>query len=280
MSLKKLIIITSMALLAFAGNSILGRMALSAYAIDPASFTGIRLVSGALMLFLLIKFRSRSEIQEKTSWSGAVLLFLYAAAFSFAYITLDTGTGALILFGAVQLTMTAGALYGGEKLSPVVCIALLTAFAGFVNLILPGVSAPSVAGFLLMLSSGIAWGLYTLQGRGTSDPVLETAHNFMRTSPLVFLLMVIFSGQLSFNSYGIILAVISGSITSALGYVLWYQAVKHLSTIQAGAIQLLVPVLAAGAGIILLSEQLTVRFIISSLLILGGIAVVISRRNK
>ncbi len=285
MPLNKLAVITALALAAFAANSLIGRAALGTGSIDAASFTAIRLLSGAFVLFILVNFISReSKSNESGGRAGAIMLFLYAIFFSLAYISLDTGTGALILFGAVQITMILGALYGGEKLSIMMWSGLLAAFGGFVNLVLPGVTAPSITGFLLMSFSGVAWGLYTLMGRESQHPTLDTAHNFIGTIPYVFLLLIIsaaiFPDQLSLTTRGIILAVISGSLTSALGYVLWYQAVGHLSAARAGVIQLLVPVLAAGAGILFLSELLTTRFVFSAVLIIGGIALVIGKREK
>ena len=241
---------TLFALVAFAGNSVLCRLALGDNAIDAASFTVIRLVSGIIALLVIVKFASKkSEPPSKGSWTAAFMLFLYAVAFSFAYISLDTGTGALILFGAVQITMIVISLITGNRLHYSEWIGVSVAFFGFVYLVMPGLSTPSLTGFILMTIAGIAWGIYTLKGRGSKQALNDTAYNFLRTLPFVLILMVISLGDVSLTPAGILLAVLSGAITSGVGYTIWYIALGGLSATQAAVVQLLVPVIAALGGV-------------------------------
>ena len=206
------------------------------------------------------------------------MLYTYAVAFSFAYITLKTGTGALILFGSVQLTMILLSLISGNKLHPTEWLGISVAFAGFVYLVLPGVSAPSFQGFILMTIAGIAWGVYTLRGRNSVNPISDTAYNFLRSVPLVIVLVVWSIKNAHFSQEGILLAIISGAITSGIGYAIWYMALGGLSTTLAAVVQLSVPVIAALGGIIFVSEPIDFRLILSTLLILGGISIVILGR--
>lgn len=278
--MTKTILLTSLALLAFAGNSVLCRLALNDGVIDAASFTTIRLVSGILFLLLLVVISNKGKLNIKNgSWSSAFYLFLYALAFSYAYITLDTGTGALILFGTVQVTMIVIGFLKGNKLLLVEWVGLLVAFLGLIFLLLPGASAPSLIGFVLMVFSGIGWGLYTLAGKGSKTPLIDTTNNFLRTLPFitVFLLLVIFSGSETFqiSQQGILLAIISGAVTSGLGYAIWYSALPNLSGTQAAILQLAVPIIAAFGGVLFSSEAITQQLIISSVLVLGGVLVVI-----
>lgn len=268
-----------MALIAFAGNSILCRLALGGDAIDASSFTSIRLLSGIVVLILILQFSGKNSAQSSTgSWGAAAMLFLYAIAFSFAYISLDTGVGALILFGAVQITMILVGLFSGNRLHYSELAGTAIAFSGFVYLVLPTLSTPSVFGFLLMTIAGVAWGLYTLLGRGSRNPVGDTAYNFLRTLPLVLILIALSFSQAEFTSRGILLAVVSGAVTSGLGYTLWYIALGGLTSMQAAALQLLVPLIAAIGGVIFASEIISLRLVISSVLILGGISFVIFGR--
>ncbi len=277
--LIKTLSLTLVAMIAFAANSVLCRLALGGNAIDASSFTSIRLLSGAIVLYLIVKARSRTDKPEsKGSWMSALMLFIYAAAFSFAYITLDTGTGALILFGAVQLTMILLSLFSGNRLHISEWLGMIISFAGFVYLVLPGVSAPSLSGFVLMFLAGIAWGVYTLRGRGSNNAMADTSYNFLRSVPFIIILMILPISNINLTSAGIWLAVLSGAITSGIGYVIWYMALGGLSTTLAAVVQLTVPLLAAFGGIIFVSEHVTVRLILATLLILGGILIVILGR--
>ena len=281
-SLVKTIFYTGLALLAFAANSVLCRLALGAGAIDASSFTVIRLLSGVITLLVIIKManhKTSSPIQ-KGSWFASLMLFLYATAFSFAYITLDTATGALILFGSVQITMVLLSLISGNRLHITEWLGVLIAFAGFVYLMLPEITTPSVNGFLLMSLAGIAWGIYTLKGRGSNTPLMDTGYNFFRTIPLVLILLVITVKNANYSSEGILLAVLSGGIASGMGYTVWYLALRGLTATQAAVVQLLVPVIAALGGVIFISEKITLRLMVSASIILGGIFLVILGRYK
>lgn len=255
------------------------RLALGGGAIDAASFTAIRLFSGVLTLFLLLVLqREKSLIPRKGNWTSSLMLFLYAITFSYAYITLDTGTGALILFGAVQITMILISVFSGNRLHTSEWVGMALAFGGFVYLVLPGVSTPSPLGFSLMMFSGIAWGIYTLRGRDSENPLRDTAHNFMRTIPLIAILIVVALNQAHYSLEGVIYAALSGGLASGLGYSIWYAALRGLSATQAAVIQLLVPVIAALGGILFVAEVITSRLTISALMILGGILIVVLGR--
>ena len=268
---------TALALIAFAANSVLCRLALGEEMIDASSFTIIRLLSGVIVLFILINvFKTQQKTSIQGSWSASLMLFLYAITFSFAYITLDTGTGALILFGSVQITMILLSLISGSRLHASEWLGLVIAFTGFVYLILPGVSAPSLSGFILMTVSGIAWGIYTLMGRASKNPMMNTANNFFRTIPLVSILALLTISQAQVSITGIILAVLSGALASGVGYTIWYIALGGLSSTQAAVLQLLVPLIAATGGVIFVSEEITLRLLISAGIILTGILLVIS----
>jgi len=271
------IITTAFTLVAFAANSLLCRTALGGHLIDPVSFTTIRLVSGALALILIIRLSvdSNQPQQAKGSWGSGLALFAYAAAFSLAYVSLSTGMGALILFGSVQVTMISVALKSGEKLGPVQWMGLAAAIGGFIYLVMPGISAPDPLGALLMCISGIAWGVYSIRGKGVSTPVVMTAGNFTRSTPMAIIAAAIAFSSLHLEPFGVLLALVSGIITSGLGYVLWYKALRSLTTTQASAVQLMVPVIAAFGGVAFLSEQVSFRLILGSALILGGVALVV-----
>jgi len=275
-SLIKTFILTSMALIAFAANSVLCRLALGSGAIDASSFTVVRLLSGSIVLLVIIGVTRKSSTQSaKGSWAASFMLFLYAVTFSYAYISLDTGTGALILFASVQITMILLSLISGTRLHFIEWIGVTVAFAGFVYLILPGVTTPSIMGFLLMTIAGIAWGIYTLKGRGSNAPLLDTAYNFFRTTPLVLILVISTISKANYSFEGILLAVISGGITSGIGYTIWYIALGGLSSTQAAVLQLSVPVIAAFGGVIFVSETITFRLAISATFVLGGILMVV-----
>lgn len=271
------VLLTFLALLAFAGNSLLCRAALAHTSIDAASFTTLRLVSGALVLSLLVVMRS-GRLQGQGSWLSALALFVYAAGFSFAYLKLNTGVGALILFGAVQSGMIGCALWQGERFSGRQWAGLLLACAGLTGLLLPGASAPSVAGAVLMLVAGFAWAVYSLRGKGAANPLQISAGNFMRTVPMTLLLSVLLMSGMSVDSYGVLYALLSGALTSGVGYAIWYSVLPLLKATTAATVQLTVPLLAAVAGIVVLSEPLTLRLVLASVAILGGIALVVLKK--
>jgi len=269
--------LTAITLLAFAANSLLCRMALAPKLIDPVAFTAIRLGSGVAVLVPLAALTSERRPTDRRpgSWRSGVALFVYAMAFSLAYVTLDTGVGALILFGAVQITMIGTGLWRGERPSVLEWFGLLVAMAGLVYLVLPGISAPDPLGATLMTASGIAWGIYSLRGKGQSAPVAATAGNFARALPLCFLGLALASRTLHVSPRGIALATTSGALTSGLGYVIWYLTLRHLTATRAAIVQLAVPVIAAAGGVVALAEEPTARLAIASVLILGGVAAAI-----
>jgi drug/metabolite transporter (DMT)-like permease len=268
----KTLMFTGFALIAFAANSVLCRLALGEKTIDASSFTVIRLLSGVVVLWVILMItRNKNSPPAKGSWPASLMLFLYGVTFSFAYITLDTGTGALILFASVQITMISLYIISGNRLHITERIGIFIAFLGFVYLILPGVSTPSVTGFSLMTIAGIAWGVYTLKGRDSVNPLMDTAYNFFRTIPLVIVLAVVAIGNGQCSTQGIILAALSGGIASGIGYTLWYVALGGLSAVQAAVVQLLVPAIAALGGVIFVSEAITLRLTLSGIMILGGI---------
>lgn len=271
----KTILLTLLALLAFAGNSVLCRLALNDDVIDAASFTSIRLFSGIIFLLFLVVIRTKKRINVKNgSWISAFFLFLYAVAFSYAYITLDTGTGALILFGSVQATMIGYGLLKGKRLLLIEWVGLFVALVGLFVLLMPGASAPSLTSFALMSISGIAWGLYTLAGSGSKTPLIDTANNFLRTLPFIALVTILTFENIQISNQGIMLAIVSGAVTSGLGYAIWYSALTRLTVTQAATIQLTVPIIAAFGGVLFSNEVITIKLITSSILVLGGILVV------
>lgn len=275
---------TIAALIAFAANSVLCRIALKDDAIDASSFTAIRLLSGVLMFFILFRFKAKSfpSISEKKGghWKTGFMLFLYAITFSFAYISLDTGTGALVLFGAVQLTMIITSIVKGNKLHVSEWLGIVISFSGLAYLVYPTLTTPSFSGFVLMGLSGIAWGIYTLSGRGSVDPMGDSALNFKYTIPLVLCLIAITFPMMEISFYGVVLAILSGAFASALGYTIWYVALGGLSEIEAAVVQLSVPVIAAIGGVIFVSESIDFRPVIACLLVLGGILTVLIGRWK
>lgn len=264
------------AMLAFAGNSLLCRIALRDTSIDAATFTSIRLASGALVLWILLRSRGRQPLAAG-SWPMAAMLFAYAVCFSFAYRDLTAATGALLLFGAVQLTMTAYGLFSGERLAGLRLVGVLVAIAGLVWLLLPGLSAPPYIAAALMLAAGLAWGIYSLLGRGAGDPTAATGGNFIRAVPFAAIVSLAVASQASPDQTGLVYAVISGAVTSGLGYVLWYAVLPALSATSAATIQLCVPAIAALGGVVLLAEPITARLLFASAAILGGIALTIRK---
>ena len=275
----KLLVLTSSAMICFAANSLLCRLAFKRTNIDPASFTSVRIVSGAIVLWLILKWRGLNP-RNAGSWLSAVALFTYAAAFSLAYLNLPAGTGALLLFAAVQATMIVHGLRKGQRFDIWQCVGFLLALTGLVLLLFPGLSTPSLGGSLLMLSAGIAWGVYSLRGKGAGDATRTTAGNFLRAVPFTLALSFAALGWIRFDFFGIECAVVSGAVTSGLGYVIWYEALIGLKSMPAATVQLSVPVLAALGGILFLSEPMTFRFIISSFAVLGGIALVLVREKE
>lgn len=279
MSRTRVFVLTLLAMLAFAANSLLCRVALKYSAIDAASFTLVRIVSGALVLWLIVRVRDGRPVAEG-SWASALALFVYAAAFSFAYVSLTAATGALLLFGAVQTTMIGVGLYRGEPLRARQVLGLACALAGLVGLLLPGLSAPPVAGSLLMLAAGAAWGVYSLRAKGSGDPLRATAGNFGRAVVFAAALTLVTSPWMAFDSAGIACAIASGALASGVGYAVWYTALAGLKVTSAASVQLSVPVIAAVGGIVLLGEPPTLRLVIASTAILGGIALVIARPQR
>ncbi len=272
---------TSIAMLAFAGNSILCRMALRDGAIDPASFTSVRLLSGALALLLIVRLTSKdSSVREHGNWTSAFVLFIYAACFSYAYISLSAGAGALILFGFVQGTMIAIALWSGDRPNVSEWLGWLLAFGGLVWLLIPGIEAPATVGATLMALAGIAWGVYSIRGRKQTNALLSTCSNFVYSIAFVIILTAITISSADVTGRGILLAVISGAITSGVGYVIWYAALNYLRTMQAALVQLSVPAIAAAGGVILLAEPVSLRLLTSGALILGGISLALVQKSN
>lgn len=272
-------LLTALTMLAFAGNSVLCRIALAHTGIDAASFTSIRLVSGALALWVIAHFFRRDRT-GRSSWLSAFALFAYAAGFSFAYTSLTAATGALLLFGAVQTTMIGYGLLAGERLHKQQLVGLFCALGGLAGLLLPGLSAPPLLGSVLMLGAGVAWGAYSLRGRGTGDPTRTTAGNFLRATLFALPLSIWQSTNIHLDSAGIGYAVASGAIASGMGYALWYSVLPALKATNAATVQLSVPVIAALGGIVFLGELLSVRFVLASVAVLGGIALVIMSRKE
>ncbi|MFT5289175.1 MAG: drug/metabolite transporter (DMT)-like permease [Planctomycetota bacterium] len=276
-------ILTLLTLVAFAGNSILCRLALAGGLIDPVSFNAIRLGSGALVLVpFLCSPGSRGQAQASTPWSpfAAAALFVYGITFSMAYVTLDAGVGALLLFGSVQVTMLSVGFLRGERPTMLQKAGIIVAVGGFLVQVLPGLTAPAPTGALLMTTAGIAWGTYSLHGRAVGDPRMATARNFLLAAPLGVVCLLLGQEQLVVHTRGVLLAVTSGTVTSGLGYILWYTALRGHTATSAGIVQLAVPILAAIAGVALLSEDLTLRFAVSACLTLGGIAVVTTGNRR
>jgi len=273
------LLLATLALLAFAGNSLLCRAALDRTGTDPASFTLLRIVAGAVVLALLLRAR-KPRARPGGDWPSALALVAYAAGFSFAYTGLSAGTGALLLFGAVQATMLAAGLVAGTRWSVVQSCGLLLALAGLVGLLLPGLSAPPMLPAALMLAAGAAWGIYSLRGRGVADATSATAGNFLRAVPLAALLCLAALPWLRMDTSGALLAIVSGALTSGLGYAVWYTALRGLSPQAAGSCQLSVPVITAIAGVALLGEAIDLRLVLGSTAVLGGIALTLPRRTR
>lgn len=265
-------------MVAFAANSLLCRLALGAGEIDAASFTSIRVVAGALTLVAISYAQRRPPSRRNANWRSALALFAYMIFFSFAYVSLGAANGALILFGAVQLTMFAVALSTGERFPVFAWLGLAMAAAGLVYLVSPGLSAPDPLGAVLMAVAGLAWGIYSLLGRGASDPLTATTMNFIYCAPLVAVVSLFTLSSAHISTYGVALAIASGAIASGCGYVIWYAALRGLTAGRAATVQLSVPVIAAIGAVILLSEDITLRLVLASVATLGGVALVLAQR--
>ncbi|MEM7434077.1 MAG: DMT family transporter [Myxococcota bacterium] len=281
MSTPALVLLTGATLVAFAANSLLCRMALGDGAMEPEMFTAVRLASGALALAPLAWFvRRRGSPSPAGSWGSGFALFVYAMGFSLAYVSLDTGVGALILFAAVQATMLGAGWRQGERPLAKEWLGLLTAMAGLAYLVRPGATSPDAMGVMLMVAAGVGWGVYSVRGRGAPSPTATTARNFLWSVPWALgSVLVLGSGSGLGPSRAVALAVMSGAVTSGLGYVLWYAVLRHITTTRAAIVQLSVPVLAAVAGIVVLGEAATLRFGVASAMILGGVGFAISQRQ-
>ena len=278
----KPIIFTICALVAFAFNSILCRFALGNEQIDAASFTVVRLVSGAsvLIVIFLLSNRKNSSKTNNGNWISAFWLFAYAICFSFAYLKLTTATGALILFGCVQATMIIFALIIGERPQILEWLGFLIAVGGLVYLVFPGLSAPPLLSSILMACAGVAWGFYTLRGKQSDDPIADTTGNFVRSVPFVVIAALPFLSQIRISKSGILYAVLSGAIASGIGYSMWYAALKFHTATRAAILQLAVPVLAAIGGVMISSETISIHLFLSGILILGGILLTIFGSKK
>jgi drug/metabolite transporter (DMT)-like permease len=294
-STARIFILTLLAMIAFASNSLLCRAALKGSSCDPATFTLARIFAGAVALWLIMSARriaitdtqatpgfstsarlTRHLLLQNGNWISAAALFAYAAGFSFAYASLSAGTGALLLFGAVQATMILWGLHKGERLSTLQIAGFVIAVTGLVVLVFPGLSAPPLAGSVLMAGAGIAWGIYSLRGKGEQNPASVTTGNFLRAVPFAAALSIIFAPWMHVHLSGITYAIVSGAVTSGLGYVIWYSALPGLKAVSAATVQLSVPVLAATGGILLLREPITLRYLLACLAVLGGIALVVA----
>lgn len=275
----RLIALTFLAMLAFAANSLLCRAALKLSQMDAASFTSLRLLSGALILCLLVSLRS-GALRGSGSWRSACALFAYAAGFSFAYQHLSAASGALLLFGAVQVSMIAYGISQGERLQKLQVAGLLLAMGGLLGLLLPGLSAPPLGSALLMMGAGLAWGIYSIRGKGAGDPSAATAMNFVYATPIALALSWLLRDTINVDSAGVVYAILSGALASGLGYALWYRVVPMLQSTQAASVQLSVPVFTALGGVALLGEPITLRLLLASMAILGGIALMLRTKFR
>jgi drug/metabolite transporter (DMT)-like permease len=276
----KVVAYTVFALVAFAFNSILARLALRGGEADAAGFTLVRLAAGAVVLFAIRYFSGRTAPRpNRGNWVSAFFLYGYAICFSFSYLGITAGTGALVLFGAVQLTMLAAAIFKGERPTSVEWSGLLLAVGGLVYLVLPGLASPPAVSSALMAAAGACWGVYTLRGKSSADPLADTSENFLRTLPMIAVAALPFLSQLHLSSRGIVLAALSGGLASGVGYTVWYAALKFHTSSRAAVLQLAVPVIAAFGGVLLLHEPATLRLAVSAVLILGGIALSIAGKH-
>jgi len=284
------VLLVTVAMLAFASNSLLCRMALKHTTIDPASFTSVRLLTGACMLWLVVRLEDgprgvgKTGVWEAGNWWSASALFVYAAAFSFAYLSMSAATGALLLFGSVQATMIGYGVFKGERLRTPQLAGLTLALAGLVALMLPGLASPSLSSAMSMVAAGVAWGVYSLRGKlvkskGASGATQVTAGNFLRAVPMALGLSLLMLSHWEYDKTGLLLAVVSGALASGLGYAVWYHALPALKATQAATVQLSVPVIAALGGVLMLGEVITLPLVLASSAILGGIALVILEKK-
>ena len=278
--MKKTLALTCLTMIAFAANSLLTRAALGSHQIDAASFTTIRLAAGGAMLWLVVRLTRRVAAPERSDPLAVAALVVYAITFSFAYLSLAAGTGALILFGAVQITMLAAAAMTGERFTALAWLGVTAAVTGVVWLVSPGVAAPAPLGTALMAVAGAAWGVYSLRGRGVGEPLRATARNFAHALPFAVVVSVLLAPGIRGSWLGVGLSLVCGAVTSGIGYVIWYEALKGLDASRAAIVQLSVPALAALGGVLFLSEQVTWRLVLCSVVILGGIALVLAQQRK
>ncbi len=279
-TIARTVSLTAVAMLAFAANSLLCRLALAQGLIDAATFTSVRIIAGAVTLGLMVLFRTGPRKRQRTRWRSVAMLFTYMATFSFAYLSLSAGTGALLLFGSVQLTMFAVALREGERFPLPSWGGFSLAIFGLIYLVLPGVAAPDPLGAVLMTVAGVAWGFYSLLGRDVVDSLEATARNFIYSVPLVLLVSLFFLPIFNASTSGLALAITSGALTSGCGYVIWYAALPGLTAMRAATVQLSVPLIAAFGGVFLLSELITLRLLLASAATLGGVAIVLAQRAE
>lgn len=270
---KRSTLYTAAALCAFAGNSLLTRLALGRMAIDATTFAMVRLAAGAATLLAVTLIRRRGSFHLGGSWLSATVLFFYAVPFTYAFVSLTAGAGALMLSGSVQVTMMLAALGYGERPHPQHWLGLALAFGGLVYLVLPGLAAPPLAGSLSMALAGAAWGVYSLRGRGLPGPLDQTTSNFVRSLPLVILVTVLARSGVHAQPIGILLALVCGAVTSGLGYAFWYAALQGKTATRAAVVQLPVPILAGAGGVIFLGEAISRRLAIAAVVVLGGIAI-------
>ncbi len=277
----RIVALTAVAMLAFAANSVLARLALGPVGADAMAYTGIRLASGAIALAVLLAAAHRGRgYRIAGSWTGAAALAGYALAFSIAYIMLGAGVGALILFASVQIGVIGAAIVKGDRPGILEWMGLAVAFTGLVYLVSPGLTAPNPLGALLMVAAGLCWAAYTLIGRGSQSPLADTTGNFIRTLPLALPLVLIGSLWHGLDTATLLYAVASGVVASGLGYAIWYAVLPSLARTQAAIVQLSVPAIAAAGGVILIAESLTLRLVVSSLAILGGVALALLTASK
>jgi drug/metabolite transporter (DMT)-like permease len=284
MTQMRIMMITLLALFAFAANSLITRFALEKTTIDEASFIMFRVVSGALFLWLFLVIKKDKKILQNGTWFAAFSLFIYAVSFTYGYGLIAAGTGALLLFGSVQITMTIAGYREGDRLNVIQLLGFALALGGLVILMLPGISAPSFMGAFLMCISGVAWSIYTLQGRGVNNPAAATTGNFIKAAPMALLLWLIVyvsaNDIINLASDGVIYALISGIVTSGIGYIIWYSVLPELKATQAAIIQLSVPLFVTLAGAILLNESITLRIVIASFAILAGTFLVLAFKHS
>jgi drug/metabolite transporter (DMT)-like permease len=273
--------LTAMALIAFASNSILTRLALGSSEIDAASFTAIRILAGAVALAVLARAKAKTWTSfGRPRWSGALALFAYAAPFSFAYLRIGAAVGALVLFGVVQLTMIGYGFVRGERPTLLAWCGIVLAIAGLAVLTAPSATRPDPTGLLLMAIAGIAWAVYSLIGRDVRDPIVANAQSFLWSCPLAVLISIAFAQTANVTNRGVALAMISGAVTSGLGYAVWYRALRRLKITQAAVAQLSVPVIAAFGAVMFLNEGFGARLALSSMAILGGVGIALLSRVR